>query len=256
MEISLLELWGTMGWFARGIVLVLLLMSMTTATVVLRKLVQLRAAREGTRAFAPAFPVALAAGDFAQAERLVEQHGGSPIASAFRGVLPSLDLPLREHPLDASEIASAERLIELNTLEQRAQMQRGLSLLATVGATAPFVGLLGTTMGVVHAFTGMAASGSAGLAAISAGIAEALIVTAMGLLVAIPAVWLYNFFVNQIDQTGLEINFAAKQFQDFLLRFPARHTAPRNGRGAAFNQVEAIAVGDVDTADPALVASA
>ena len=78
-------------------------------------------------------------------------------------------------------------------------LKRGMAVLATVGATAPFVGLLGTTMGVVNSFTGMAASGSGGLAAIGGGIAEALITTAFGLLVAIPAVWAYNYFTTKID---------------------------------------------------------
>ena len=99
---------------------------------------------------------------------------------------------------------------------------RGLGILATIGATSPFVGLLGTTMGVVNAFTGMAQTASGGLAAISAGIAEALITTAFGLLVAIPAVWLYNYFINRIDYISMEITYATKEFVDFLLRYEAR----------------------------------
>jgi biopolymer transport protein ExbB/TolQ len=77
-------------------------------------------------------------------------------------------------------------------------------------------------MGVVNAFTGMATAGSGGLSAISAGIAEALITTAFGLLVAIPAVWLYNYFVNRIEYVGMEIQYGAKEFTDFLLRFESR----------------------------------
>ena len=80
-------------------------------------------------------------------------------------------------------------------------------MLATVGATAPFVGLLGTTMGIVNAFAGMAASGSGGLAAISAGVAEALITTAFGLIVAIPAVWAYNYFQTKIDNLTAEMTY-------------------------------------------------
>jgi biopolymer transport protein ExbB/biopolymer transport protein TolQ len=90
-------------------------------------------------------------------------------------------------------------------------------VLATVGATAPFVGLVGTTMGVVNAFTGMAEMGSGGLGAISAGIAEALITTAFGLGVAIPAVWLFNFFQNRVELVSMEIEYGSKEFLNLLL---------------------------------------
>jgi biopolymer transport protein ExbB len=100
-----------------------------------------------------------------------------------------------------------------------ADLKSRLWVLGTIGATAPFVGLLGTTMGVVNAFTGMAVSGSGGLAAISKGIAEALVTTAFGLLVAIPAVWLYNYYLNRIDYLSMEVTYATKEFMDFLLRY-------------------------------------
>ena len=97
-------------------------------------------------------------------------------------------------------------------------LKRGLGVLATVGATAPFVGLLGTTMGIVNAFTGMAASGSGGLSAISAGVAEALITTAFGLIVAIPAVWAYNYFQTKIDNLTAEMTYTSKEMIDYLIK--------------------------------------
>jgi biopolymer transport protein ExbB/biopolymer transport protein TolQ len=124
-------------------------------------------------------------------------------------------------------------MIDLNNLEQLARFRRGLGVLATVGATAPFVGLLGTTMGVVNAFTGMANAGSGGLAAISAGIAEALITTAFGLIVAIPAVWLYNYFINRIDYLSMEVTYTTKEFMDFLIRYEARLSGGQLGRDTA-----------------------
>ena len=116
------------------------------------------------------------------------------------------------------DVDGIKRVIELNSLEEISKFRRGLSILATVGSTAPFVGLLGTTIGVVNAFTGMALAGSGGLAAVSAGIAEALIVTALGIAVALPGVWLFNYFLNRIDFVSLEITYATKEFVDFLLR--------------------------------------
>ena len=171
MNISLLELWGTMGWFAKGIVFVLLFMSVLVTAIAGRKLLDLRRSRRATLRFSPEFSAALAREDFAEAETLVERHGRSHLAAVFRRVFPSLTFHSLDRSLSAVEIASVQRLIDLNGLEQVAQFRRGLGVLATVGATAPFVGLLGTTMGVVNAFTGMAAQGSAGLSAISVGIA-------------------------------------------------------------------------------------
>ncbi|HET9984907.1 MAG TPA: MotA/TolQ/ExbB proton channel family protein [Longimicrobiales bacterium] len=222
MGISLLELWATMQWFPRGIVFILLFMSLLVAAVSLRKLLHLRRARQATLRFAGLFSEALTTENFAEAERLVDANPKSHLASVFRRVFPSLTFHAVDHELSATEIASVQRMIELNTLEQLASFRRGLGILATAGATAPFVGLLGTTMGVVHAFTGIAETGSGGLAAISAGIAEALITTAFGLVVAIPAVWLYNYFINRIDYISMEITYATKEFVDFLLRYEAR----------------------------------
>src|SRR5438045_9071447 len=98
-------------------------------------------------------------------------------------------------------------------------MRRGLGILATTGATAPFVGLLGTTMGIVTAFQGMSASGGSGsLAAITGGVAEALITTAFGLMVAITAVWLYNYFSTKIDFLTVQMTYTTNERIDHLIK--------------------------------------
>jgi biopolymer transport protein ExbB/TolQ len=221
MEMSLIELWGTMGWFAKGIVFLLVAMSVFMATVSLRKWIHLARSRRATLRFSPQFSTALSAVDFAAAEQLVAANSKSHLANAFRRVFSNINEYSRDAELTAAEVASVQRVIELNTLEQISGFRRGLGALATIGATAPFVGLLGTTMGVVNSFTGMAAAGSGGLAAVSAGIAEALITTAIGIGVALPAVWLYNYFINRIDFIGMEITYATKEFMDFLHRYEA-----------------------------------
>jgi biopolymer transport protein ExbB/biopolymer transport protein TolQ len=94
-----------------------------------------------------------------------------------------------------------------------------LGVLATIGATAPFVGLLGTTMGIVNAFSGMMASGGGGsLSAVAGGISEALITTAIGLVAAIPAVWFYNYFTTKIDFISVEMTYSSKELIDYLIR--------------------------------------
>ena len=125
---------------------------------------------------------------------------------------------LSDAGLTAGDINAAERAVERQMLILLAELKKGLAILATVGATSPFVGLLGTTMGIVNAFTGMAVTGSGGLAAISAGIAEALITTAFGLLTAIPAVWFYNYFQTQIESITVEMTYTSKEMIDFLIK--------------------------------------
>ena len=249
MGVSMMELWQSMGWFARGIVFVLLFMSVYVATVAIRKLIQLVQAKRATLHFSKAFSAALAAQDFEAAQNLVARYPKSHLAAAFRRVFETLTFHAEDFALSAAEIASVQRMIELNTLEQLARFRRGLGVLATIGATAPFVGLLGTTMGVVRAFTGLAAQGSGGIAAISAGIAEALITTAFGLIVALPGVWLYNYFINRIDYISMEITYATKEFIDFLLRYEARlKTRATAAAGGADDAAEEAAVAVLDGA--------
>ncbi|HEX7118544.1 MAG TPA: MotA/TolQ/ExbB proton channel family protein [Longimicrobiales bacterium] len=232
MNMSLIELWSHMGWFARGIVFLLLGMSVYMLTIAFTKWVQMARSRRATLAFSPQFSEALSSGDFAEAERLVEAHPRSHLASAFRRVFQNLGDLTRDGDLSAVDVGSVERTIELNTLEQLTLFRRGLSILATTGATAPFVGLLGTTIGVVNAFTGMANAGTGGLTAISAGIAEALITTAIGIGVALPAVWLYNYFLNRIEFISTEITYATKEFLDYVLRYEGNF-GRRTGASAA-----------------------
>jgi biopolymer transport protein ExbB/TolQ len=216
MNMSLLELWGTMGWFARGIIIVLLLMSVYVATVAIRKGLQLRRSKKATLRFSQLFSEALRESDFVMARQLIERYEDSHLAASLRRVFASAKFRGARGAFTAEEIAGVQRTAELGALEQVAQLRQGLGVLATTGATAPFVGLLGTVVGVVNAFSGMALAGGGGIAAISAGIAEALVATAIGLLVAIPAVWLYNYFTNRVEFISMELNYAAEELVDFL----------------------------------------
>jgi biopolymer transport protein ExbB/biopolymer transport protein TolQ len=238
MGMSLMELYATMGWFAKGIVFLLIGMSILVAAIALRKWMQMASSRRATLRFSPDFSAALASLDFAEAEKLVAENPKSHLANAFRRVFTNITEYLSDDTLTASEVASVQRVSELNTLEQVSGFRRGLGSLATVGSTAPFVGLLGTTIGVVNSFTGMAAAGSGGLAAVSAGIAEALITTAIGIGAALPAVWLYNYFINRIDFISMELTYATKEFMDFLHRY---ETSRGRGDTVAFSGVEQVA---------------
>jgi biopolymer transport protein ExbB/biopolymer transport protein TolQ len=241
MNMSLIELWGTMGWFAKGIVVLLLLMSIFVVAVSARKLFELGRSRQATLLFSPLFSEALTRDDFEEADQVVQRHPKSHLAAVFRRAFSVLSGLARRGGIPPEEIHATQRLLELNGLEQIAQFRRGLGVLATVGSTAPFVGLLGTTMGVVNAFTGIASSGTGGLAAISAGIAEALITTALGIFVAIPAVWLYNYFVNRIELLSMEITYGSKEFIDYLERYVRARSTQSVRDGLHHSSVPAMA---------------
>lgn len=216
MQMSLTELWGHMGWFARGIVFTLLIMSMISLSVAVAKWLRFRRMTQATRQFAPEFSAALDGGNVAAAVGVTETHEKSHVARVLGESLREVAPLLNDARMAGAAINSAERSIEREQILLANELKSGLGLLATVGATAPFVGLLGTTMGIVNAFTGMATLGG-GLEAISAGIAEALITTALGLVVAIPAVWLYNYFTNRLDTLFSELAYAGRELIDWMM---------------------------------------
>jgi biopolymer transport protein ExbB/biopolymer transport protein TolQ len=218
MELSLVELWGTMGFFAKGIVFTLAIMSIWSLTITVQKWWQIRKAQGETRRFAPEFSQFLEEDNLTEAINLAQSYKRSHVARVLGNALSEVKPLIMDGSVTVGDINSAERAVEREMLMTIVDSKRGLGVLATVGSTAPFVGLLGTTMGVVNAFTGMATSGSGGLSAISAGIAEALITTAFGLLVAIPAVWAYNYFSTKIDNLTAEMTYTSKEMIDYLIK--------------------------------------
>ena len=219
MNMSLLQLWGSMGWFARGIVFIMVVMSVWSLGVSFGKWWRLWRAQKETAKFAPEFSRFLQEEQMDGAIALSTKYKRSHVARTLTGALEEIRPLLTDSQITVADINSAERAIERQMLILVAELKRGLGVLATVGATAPFVGLLGTTMGIVNAFTGMAAGGgSGGLAAVSAGIAEALITTAFGLMTAIPAVWLYNYFQTKIDFLTVEMTYTGKELIDYLIK--------------------------------------
>jgi biopolymer transport protein ExbB/biopolymer transport protein TolQ len=190
--------------------------SLGTATA---KWWRFRKSRKATRRFAPEFARFLQEEELDGAIELAEKEKVSHVARVLGQALSEVKPLLRDRAtITSGDINSAERAVERQSLILLSELKTGMAILATVGATAPFVGLLGTTMGVVNAFTGMALTGSGGLAAISAGISEALITTAFGLAVAIPAVWLYNYFQTKIENITVEMMYTSKELIDYLIK--------------------------------------
>jgi len=220
MSLSLLELYGTMGLFAKAIVWILAAMSVYSWASAFQKLYQIVRSERETRRFAPEFSRFLQEEQLDGAIKLAEKQKRSHVARVVGEALSEVKPLLRDRAtITAADINSAERAVERQMLIVLAEFKRGLGVLGTVGSTAPFVGLLGTTMGIVNAFVGMAAQGaSGGLAGISAGIAEALITTAFGLMVAIPAVWAYNYFTTKIENLTVEMTYTSKELIDYLIK--------------------------------------
>ena len=220
MSLSLLDLWSSMGLFAKGIVAVMAIMSLLSWTQAFQKWWQIWKSETETRKFAPEFSRFLQEEQLDGAIKLAEKQKKSHVARVVGEALAEVKPLLRDRAtITAADINSVERAVEREILIVSAELKRGLGILATTGSTAPFVGLLGTVMGIVNAFTGMAASGGGGsLGAVSAGIAEALITTAFGLIVAIPAVWLYNYFTTKIDFLSVEMTYTSKELIDYLIK--------------------------------------
>ena len=220
MHVDLLALWHTMSWFPRGIVFILAIMSIFSLTVMFTKAIQVARSQAETRRFAPQFSRAIQEENLDQAITLAEKHRRSHVSRVLGDALGEVKPLLRDRAtITAADINSAERAVERQMLIVLAEFKRGTGVLATVGSTAPFVGLLGTTMGIINAFSSMSAGGtSGGLAGISAGIAEALITTAFGLLVAIPAVWAYNYFTTKIENLTVEMTYTSKELIDYLIK--------------------------------------
>ena len=218
MQMDMMELYHSMGWFAKGIVYCLALMSAFSTAVLISKWWNMRKAQAETRKFAPEFSQFLEEDNLNEAIKLAEGYKKSHVARVLGGALSEIRPLIADGSVTVADINSAERAVEREMLMTIVDLKRGLGVLATVGATAPFVGLLGTTMGIVNSFTGMATSGAGGISAIAAGVAEALITTAFGIGVAIPAVWSFNYFQTKIDNLTAEMTYTSKEMIDYLIK--------------------------------------
>ncbi|MFE8596008.1 MotA/TolQ/ExbB proton channel family protein [Archangium violaceum] len=221
---TLAGIWASTGLFARCIIFALAIMSVASLVVMAERVIVFRKTRKDSRNFAAKMGAILAKGDLQQA---ANTNMGKEIGHLGR-VIGSGLTAYRISPSDKEvAVESVARALERQAQREVQSLKRGLGVLATVGSTAPFVGLLGTTMGIVNAFQLMAAAGAGGLGTISAGIAEALITTAFGLLVAIPAVMAYNFLSGWVDARSVDISESSNEFLDVVARNLGGSHAPQ-----------------------------
>src|SRR5574340_815102 len=212
------SLWKQMRWLARNVVIVLFIMSAWSIGVMIDRWIAFSAARKQSRAFAPAVAGALREGKIDEAIRVAERNKKSHLAKVVTAGLQEFRAHSESGDIPGEQIEASKRALERAEAIVHAELKRGLSGLATIGSTAPFVGLFGTVVGIVNAFRGIATSKATGLGAVAGGIAEALVTTAVGLFVAIPAVWMYNYFTNRVEAFDVEMDNSSSELIDYFLK--------------------------------------
>lgn len=221
---QLLDLWGQMGWPVRILMFVLAFMSMWSVGVFFERLYTFTQARKQSKLFAPQAAKHLKDGRLKDAIA-VSQSKNYRYSHLGKVVLAGLQEYQFQREsgttLDREDLVdSVRRAIQRAAALTASDLKKGMGSLATIGATAVFVGLLATTLGVINAFQGIAATGSGGLGAVSAGISEALVGTAIGLFVAIPAVWFYNYLTGRIEYFNVEMDNSSSELVDYFIKKP------------------------------------
>jgi len=216
-EFGLIEMWHQMGLPAKTVAVFLFIMSIWSIAVMFEKVLAYRAAVKQSAAFVPLARKAMRANDLQGAIDASKKYPKAHLAKVVSAGLQEF-LNEKDGGATTDVVEAVKRALDRATILTSAELKAKLGGLGTIGSTAPFIGLFGTVLGVITAFQGMAKSGSGGLGAVSAGIAEALIETAFGLFVAIPAVMAYNYFQGRIERFEVEMANSSSEMIDFFLK--------------------------------------
>jgi biopolymer transport protein ExbB/TolQ len=219
MDMSFQGLWNAMSWGAKVVVIVMLIMSIYSIWVMVERYITFQQAKNQSLKLLGALSNVLTKGDYQQAIDITKKYKASHLAKVISAGLLEFEAARRDKRTIDPEVPleAARQGMDRTAMITVAELKENLGVLATVGATAPFVGLFGTVIGIMHAFQKMATSGG-GIASVSAGIAEALVTTAFGLFVAIPAVWAYNYFQNRIDRFTVEMSNSGSEMAIYFLK--------------------------------------
>ncbi|HUJ20651.1 MAG TPA: MotA/TolQ/ExbB proton channel family protein [Bryobacteraceae bacterium] len=221
------SLWNQMGTPAKLVVVALFIMSAWSIGVMIDRLMAYSAARKQSRQFAPAVAGALREGKLDEAVKIADRYKKSHLAKVVVAGLQEFQAHQLSSEIPGEEIEASKRALERAEAIVHAELKRGISGLATIGSTAPFVGLFGTVVGIVNAFKSISAEKSTGLGAVAGGISEALVTTAIGLFVAIPAVWMFNYFTGKIEAFDVEMGNSSSELIDYFLKRSQRSATAR-----------------------------
>ena len=215
---SPMDLWHNMGWLARGVVFVLFIMSIWSLAVMIDRWLYFSAARKQSREFAPRVAGALREGKLDEAVKVADRNKKSHLAEVVTAGLQEFRNYGGGSTVTPEQIESSKRALERAEAIVHAKLKRGLGGLATIGSTAPFVGLFGTVAGILKAFQEIATMKTPGIGAVASGISEALVTTAFGLLVAVPAVWMFNYFTNKVESFDVEMDNSSSELIDYFIK--------------------------------------
>jgi len=198
---------------------VMVLMSIYSLWVMVERYIVFSKAKSQSLKLLGALSNLLTRGEYSQAIEVTKKYKQSHLAKVIAAGLLEFEASRRDKRITDPELAveAARQGMDRTAMITVAELKENLGVLATIGATAPFVGLFGTVVGIINAFTGMARGGG-GIASVSAGIAEALFTTAGGLLVAIPAVWAYNYFQNRVDRFTVEMSNSGSEMAMYFMK--------------------------------------
>jgi len=219
------SLWLQMGLMAKLVVVLMFIMSAYSIGVMIDRLLAFNTARGQSRMFAPAVAGALREGKLDEAVKIADRYKKSHLAKVVVAGLQEFQAHQQSTEIPGEEIEASKRALERAEAIVHAELKRGVSGLATIGSTAPFVGLFGTVVGIINAFKGISTEKSTGLGAVAGGISEALVTTAIGLFVAIPAVWMYNYFSGKMEAFDVEMGNSSSELIDYFLKRSQRTAA-------------------------------
>ena len=219
---DLMHMWTEMGWVAKAIAVILVVMSMISFGVAIERIYTFAQARKQSKLYAPQVAKHLKDGRLKDAIAISssKNYRYSHLAKVVLAGMQEYQFQQESGSNLSREdlVDTVRRAIQRASALTANDLKKGVAALATIGATAPFVGLLGTVVGIINAFQGIAAAGSGGLAAVSAGISEALVETALGLVVAIPAVWFYNYLTGRIEYFNVEMDNSSSELLDYFIK--------------------------------------
>lgn len=212
---NLVDLWRSMGTLCHGVVIILLVMFVRSMSVSAGRALRYKLAREQSKTYITECVASLEEGKLDRAIVVAEQNRKSHIAKIVAAGLLDFQAAPSGMP-EKAVMEGVERSLERSSAETTEEMKRGLSGVATTAATAPFVGLFGTVIGILNAFRNIDTTHATEIKVIAGPISEALLTTALGLLVAVPAVWCYNVLTNTTDLFGIEMQNCSLELMSYL----------------------------------------
>ena len=223
---SMYEIFKNLDVVAYTVVGILLLMSVYSFAITIERYLTYTQAKKQSREFAPRVAQALKNDRIEEAINISDKHRRSHLAMVVNSGLQEFRAHQSSTDISGEEIEASKRALQRAIAIKTAEFRRGLTGLATIGSTAPFVGLFGTVYGILHAFQNMKNAESAGIAAVAGGISEALVTTALGIAVAVIAVWPFNYFTGKVDSFIVEMDNSASELIDYFLKGRTRQLNP------------------------------